>query len=63
MAKKQTTVTPPNNVANQKNSNKGTSGTNKQYQAALDNRANQLNPNNANYKATKTEEKTEEPKK
>lgn len=56
MAKKQTAVTPPNNMANQKNSNQGTVGTNKQYQAALDNRANQLNPNNPNHKATKTEE-------
>ncbi|KFZ36352.1 alpha-amylase [Shewanella mangrovi] len=39
-----------NHKANQGNQNKGTSGTNKEYQKVLDNRSNQLNPNN---KATK----------
>lgn len=42
-----------NNHANQLNSNKGTSGFNKQYQAVLNNRSNQLNPNNKLYKGGK----------
>ncbi|EIA3186425.1 alpha-amylase [Vibrio parahaemolyticus] len=39
--------------ANQANSNKGTSGHNTAYQKALDNRANQLNPNNSRYQGKK----------
>ncbi|KHT60913.1 alpha-amylase [Photobacterium gaetbulicola] len=38
-----------NHKANQANSNKGTSGHNTAHQKALDNRANQLNPNNPRY--------------
>ena len=41
--------TPLENHANQCNANKGTSGTNDAYQVMLDNRANQLNPNNPLY--------------
>lgn len=40
---------PIDNHANQCNANKGTSGFNAQYKAAMDNRANQLNPNNSLY--------------
>lgn len=42
-----------NHQADIKNSNKGTSGTNSTYKAAMDNRSNQLNPNNSNYKGGK----------
>jgi hypothetical protein len=38
-----------NNQSDISNSNNGTSGTNVTYQGSLDNRANQLNPNNSNY--------------
>ncbi|ADZ91119.1 hypothetical protein [Marinomonas mediterranea] len=39
--------------ANQANDNKGTSGINDAYQKMLDNRSNQLNPNNSLYKGKK----------
>ena len=42
-----------NHKANQKNSNPGTSGTNTEHQKVLDNRSNQLNPNNPLYKSKK----------
>ncbi|MCE2571818.1 hypothetical protein [Motilimonas eburnea] len=42
-----------NHKANQANRNKGTSGHNDAYQKALDNRANQLNPNNPRYNGKK----------
>ena len=42
-----------NNHSNQRNSNKGTSGHNDAYQKGLDNRSNQLNPNNPLYRGTK----------
>jgi len=35
-------ITPANNAANQKNANKGTSGTNKQYSQAQGNRGKQI---------------------
>ncbi len=38
-------ITPANNSANQRNANKGTSGTNRQYDQAQGNRGKQLNPN------------------
>ena len=38
-------IKPTNNHANQKNSNKGSSGTNRQYDQAQGNRGKQLNPN------------------
>ena len=38
-------ITPANNAANQKNSNKGNPGTNKQYDQAQGNRGKQMNPN------------------
>lgn len=44
-----------NHRSDQKNSNTGTSGHNDAYQKALDNRANQLNPNNPLYKSHKKE--------
>ncbi|ABM04238.1 hypothetical protein Ping_2517 [Psychromonas ingrahamii 37] len=34
-----------NNTSNQKNANKGSSGTNKQYDQAQGNRGKQMNPN------------------
>ncbi|WBX77869.1 hypothetical protein PG911_06340 [Tenacibaculum ovolyticum] len=37
----------PNHQADISNSNSGTSGTNTTYQDNLDNRADQLNPNNS----------------
>lgn len=37
----------PNHNADIKNPNKGTPGTNPTYKKALDNRANQLNPNHS----------------
>lgn len=37
--------TPTNNSSNQKNSNKGTSGTNTAYDKAQGNRGKQMNPN------------------
>ena len=37
-----TTITPQDNVANQSNPNKGTSGTNKQYDQAMGNRGKQI---------------------
>lgn len=42
MAKK---IKPKDNSANQRNANKGTSGTNKQYSQVHGNRGKQLNPN------------------
>ncbi|EHA1082301.1 hypothetical protein [Photobacterium leiognathi] len=42
-----------NHKANQSNSNKGTSGTNSSYQKVLDNRSNQLNPNNSRFQGKK----------
>ncbi|EIV8674570.1 alpha-amylase [Vibrio parahaemolyticus] len=42
-----------NHKADQANSNKGTSGTNTTHQKAVDNRANQLNPNNTRYQGKK----------
>jgi hypothetical protein len=44
-----TNYTPLENSANQQNANKGTSGFNSAYKAAMDNHANQLNPNNSLY--------------
>jgi hypothetical protein len=41
-----------NHKSNQPNSNKGTSGTNYEHQKALDNRSNQLNPNNQRFNKT-----------
>lgn len=46
-----------NYKANQSNGNKGTTGTNKAYQAMLDNRSQQLNPNNSRYQDSKKESK------
>ena len=51
MAKKH--YTPQENSANQQNSNKGTSGFNKAYKAAMNNKANQMNPNNKLYNTGK----------
>ncbi|WP_305374007.1 alpha-amylase [Photobacterium leiognathi] len=42
-----------NHKANQSNSNKGTSGLNSAYQKALNNRSNQLNPNNPRFQGKK----------
>jgi len=39
-------ITPANNKTNQANSNKGTSGTNKQNSQVNGNKGKQLNPNN-----------------
>ncbi|MGB3468407.1 MAG: hypothetical protein WBA74_24190 [Cyclobacteriaceae bacterium] len=36
-------IKPEDNESNQQNANEGTSGTNDQYQKALDNRSRQLN--------------------
>jgi hypothetical protein len=47
MAKK---VKPADNAANQRNANKGTNGTNKQYSKVQGNRGKQLNPNQKNKK-------------
>jgi len=44
-------VTPQQNQANQTNANKGTIGTNKQYDQAQGNRGKQLNPNQTNKKS------------
>lgn len=38
-------ITPANNVANMQNANKGTPGTNRQYDQNQGNRGKQLNPN------------------
>ena len=38
-------INPAANEANQKNANKGSSGTNRQYDQAQGNRGKQLNPN------------------
>lgn len=38
-------VSPSNNASNQKNANKGSNGTNKQYDQAQGNRGKQMNPN------------------
>lgn len=42
-----------NHKANQNNPNPNTSGNNDAYQKVLDNRSNQLNPNNPIYKGKK----------
>ncbi len=42
MAKK---ISPQNNQANQQNANKGSSGTNRQYDQAQGNKGKQVNPN------------------
>lgn len=39
-------INPKDNAANMQNTNKGTSGTNKQYAQNQGNRGKQLNPNN-----------------
>lgn len=39
-------IKPKDNTANQQNSNKGTSGTNKQYDKVQGNKGKQKNPNN-----------------
>lgn len=39
-------INPRDNSANQQNANKGTSGTNRQYDQAQGNRGKQMNPNN-----------------
>lgn len=41
-------VSPKDNSSNMPNPNKGTSGTNKQYDQAQGNRGKQLNPNQKN---------------
>lgn len=46
--------TPKENSSNQQNSNKGTPGFNTAYKKAMDNRANQLNPNNSLYRGKKS---------
>lgn len=38
-------ISPKNNQSNQQNSNKGTTGTNKQYAQGQGNRGKQMNPN------------------
>lgn len=38
-------ITPANNAANMQNANKGTAGTNRQYDQNQGNRGKQLNPN------------------
>lgn len=38
-------INPSDNISNQKNSNKGTSGTNQQYDQVHGNRGKQMNPN------------------
>lgn len=38
-------IKPADNAANMQNANKGTSGTNKQYDQSQGNRGKQLNPN------------------
>lgn len=43
-------ISPQNNQSNQKNANKGTSGTNKQYSQVHGNRGKQMNPNQAKKK-------------
>lgn len=41
-------ITPKDNTANQQNANKGTSGTNRQYDQNEGNRGKQQNPNQKN---------------
>lgn len=43
-------IKPEDNIANMQNPNKGTSGTNKQYDQSQGNRGKQLNPNQKNSK-------------
>lgn len=38
-------ISPANNSANQQNANRGTSGTNRQYDQVHGNRGGQMNPN------------------
>jgi hypothetical protein len=45
MSKSNVKVTPQQNQVNQQNANKGTSGTNKQYDQNQGNRGKQQNPN------------------
>ena len=45
-------IKPNNNSANMQNSNKGTKGTNKQYDQNQGNRGKQLNPNSNTRKNT-----------
>lgn len=52
-----THYTPQENSANQQNANKGTSGFNSAYKAAMDNHANQLNPNNSLYMGGKSKKR------
>jgi hypothetical protein len=42
-----------NHKTNQANKNTGTSGTNKEHQKVLDNRSEQLDPNNSKYPSNK----------
>lgn len=46
-------IKPEDNAANMQNSNANTPGVNDQFKANQDNRANQLNPNNPEYKGKK----------
>ncbi|MCI7186658.1 MAG: hypothetical protein MR995_00655 [Fusobacterium mortiferum] len=46
-----------NHQADIKNANKGTTGTNSTYQKAMDNRSNQLNPNNVRYQGNQSKKK------
>jgi hypothetical protein len=48
MANKQ--ISPKDNASNMQNPNKGTNGTNKQYDKTQGNRGKQLNPNQKNKK-------------
>lgn len=41
-------ISPNNNSSNQKNANKGSNGTNKQYDQVQGNRGKQMNPNQKN---------------
>ncbi|MBF1311109.1 MAG: hypothetical protein HXN20_00090 [Porphyromonas sp.] len=45
MATRSKGINPRDNQANQQNANKGTAGTNRQYDQAQGNRGKQLNPN------------------
>lgn len=46
-------IKPADNESNQRNSNKDTSGFNKQYLDAFYNKSNQKNPNNPEHKKNK----------
>jgi hypothetical protein len=45
MSKAKNSISPRNNSSNMKNSNTGTSGTNRQYSQVHGNRGAQMNPN------------------